>query len=106
MRFVCRQFKCVYPESPKDNFADTKIFHTFVRFFKMKIMSLAGIKYMKDADGRHRYVRIDLDKYGKHPLLEDFLDGLEAEAETSKGEPSKPLREFISEQNKKRGINV
>ena len=63
-----------------------------VRFFKIKIMALAGIKYMKDADGRHRYVRIDLDKYGKHSLLEYFLDGLEAEA--LKGEESISLDEF------------
>ncbi|MDR2680474.1 MAG: hypothetical protein LBC47_06655 [Tannerella sp.] len=42
---------------------------------------LEGIKYTKDATGHNRYVRIDLNRYGNHELLEDFLDGLEAEAQ-------------------------
>jgi hypothetical protein len=67
-------------------------------------MELAGIKYTKDATGRKRYVRIDLDMYEENEALQDFLDLLEIEAR--KGEPTVPLREFIKEQNKKRGINV
>ncbi|MDR2809662.1 MAG: hypothetical protein LBB84_03780 [Tannerellaceae bacterium] len=66
--------------------------------------AIAGIKYTKDKTGRKRYVRIDLDMYGENPLIEDFLDLLDIEA--SRGEPTIPLREFIKEQNKKRGINV
>ena len=67
-------------------------------------MELAGIKYTKDATGRNRYVRIDLEKYGENQLLEDFLDGLEVMAQ--KGEPTVPLRKFIQEQSKKRRIDV
>ena len=64
----------------------------------------AGIKYTKDASGRKRYVRIDLDMYGDNQLLEDFLDGLEAEAQ--KDEPFYPLEEVIARENKRRGLNV
>jgi hypothetical protein len=65
---------------------------------------LEGIRYTKDATGHNRYVRIDLNRYGNHELLEDFLDGLEAEAQ--KGEPTISLREFLKIQNEKRGLNV
>jgi hypothetical protein len=65
---------------------------------------IAGIKYTKDATGHKRYVRVDLNMYGENQLLEDFSDMLEIEAH--KGEPTIPLREFIKEQNKKRGIDV
>jgi hypothetical protein len=41
-------------------------------------MELTGIKYTKDASGRNRYVRIDLERYSENQLLEDFLDGFEA----------------------------
>jgi len=67
-------------------------------------MEVAGIKYTKDAAGRNRYVRIDLEKYGENQLLEDFLDGMYVLEH--KGEETVPLREFIQEQNKKRGIDV
>jgi hypothetical protein len=40
---------------------------------------IAGIKYETDAHGAKRYVRIDLKRYGNNELLEDFLDGLDAE---------------------------
>jgi hypothetical protein len=53
-------------------------------------MALAGIKYTKDTNGRKRYVRIDLEKYGE--LVEDFLAGLEAMAE--KGEETVELDVF------------
>jgi hypothetical protein len=39
----------------------------------------AGIKYETDAHGIRRYVRIDLKRFGNNELLEDFLDGLDAE---------------------------
>ena len=55
-------------------------------------MELSGIKYTKDATGRNRYVRIDLEKYGENRLLEDFLDGLEAMA--CKEEETVSLEEF------------
>jgi hypothetical protein len=55
-------------------------------------MEAAGIKYMKDANGRNRYVRIDLEKYGE--LVEDFLAGLEAMAE--KGKATVELDVFIN----------
>jgi hypothetical protein len=44
---------------------------------------IAGIKYTKDATGRRRYVRVDLDMYGENQLFEDFLDLLEIEARKS-----------------------
>jgi hypothetical protein len=62
---------------------------------------LAGIKYTKDATGRKRYVRIDLDMYRENQLIEDFLDLLEIEAR--KGEPTYPLEEVISELEIKHG---
>lgn len=65
---------------------------------------LSGIKYTKDASGYNRYVRIDLKQYGGNELLEDFLDGLEAQAQ--KGEPTTPFEDFVKEENKRRGINV
>ena len=55
-------------------------------------MELAGIEYTKDVTGRNRYVRIDLEKYGKNQLLEDFLDGLEIRAR--KDEETVNLDEF------------
>ena len=55
-------------------------------------MELAGIEYTKDVTGRNRYVRIDLEKYGKNQLLEDFLDGLEIMAR--KDEETVNLDEF------------
>jgi hypothetical protein len=66
--------------------------------------AIAGIEYTKDISGKKRYVQIDLDMYGENQLIEDFLDLLDIEA--CKGEPTIPLREFINEQNKKRGLNV
>ncbi|GHT68774.1 hypothetical protein AGMMS50239_34520 [Bacteroidia bacterium] len=38
---------------------------------------LTGIEYEKDATGRTRYIRIDIDKYGENETLQDFLDGIE-----------------------------
>ena len=55
-------------------------------------MELVGIEYTKDVTGRNRYVRIDLEKYGKNQLLEDFLDGLEIMAR--KDEETVSLDEF------------
>jgi hypothetical protein len=52
---------------------------------------IAGIKYTKDRAGK-RYVRVDLDRYGDNELIEDFLDGLEAQA--LKGQPAVSLSEF------------
>jgi len=66
-------------------------------------MELAGIKYTKDATGRNRYVRIDLEKYGENQLLEDFLDGLEVMAR--KGEPTYPFEEVMRNEFKRRGLN-
>jgi hypothetical protein len=65
-------------------------------------MGLTGIKYTKDTTGCNRYVQIDLKKYGKNQLLEDFLDGLEAMAR--KGEPTTPLREVMKNEYKRRGL--
>jgi hypothetical protein len=53
---------------------------------------IAGIKYTKDATGRRRYVRVDLDMYGENQLFEDFLDFLEIEAR--KSEETISLEEF------------
>jgi hypothetical protein len=38
---------------------------------------LTGIEYEKDATGRTRYIRVDIDKYGENEALQDFLDGIE-----------------------------
>ena len=67
-------------------------------------MELAGIKYTKDAAGRNRYVRIDLEKYGENQLLEDFLDMIDIEAR--KDEPTYPLEEVLARENKRRGLDV
>ncbi|KAA6333307.1 hypothetical protein EZS27_018268 [termite gut metagenome] len=63
---------------------------------------LTGIEYENDATGRTRYLRVDMDKYGENEALQDFLDGIEAMSR--KGEPTIPLREFIKEENAKRGL--
>ena len=47
---------------------------------------------MQRGMSRNRYVRIDLEKYGKNQLLEDFLDGLDVMAR--KGEETVSLDEF------------
>ena len=65
-------------------------------------MELAGIKYTKDAAGRKRYVRIDLEKYGENQLLEDFLDMLDVEAR--KGEPTYPFEEVMRSEFERRGL--
>jgi hypothetical protein len=62
---------------------------------------LQGIKYTKDASGRKRYVRVDLNMYGENQLIEDFLDLLEIEAH--KDEPTYPLSDVISELERKHG---
>ena len=67
-------------------------------------MELAGIKYTKDAAGRNRYVRIDLEKYGENQLLEDFLDMIDIEAR--KDEPTYPLEEVLARENKRRGLDA
>jgi hypothetical protein len=63
--------------------------------------AIAGIEYTKDATGKKRYLRIDLDMYGENQLIEDFLDLLDIEAR--KGEPTYPLDDVISELEKKHG---
>lgn len=65
---------------------------------------LAGIEYTRDAVGRKRYVRIDLDMYGENQLVEDFLDLMDALA--VKGNSTVTLDDFIKEQNLKRGITT
>jgi hypothetical protein len=53
---------------------------------------LTGIEYEKDATGRTRYLRIDIDQYGENEALQDFLDGLEAQA--CKNDKKISLEEF------------
>lgn len=65
---------------------------------------IAGIKYTKDASGRKRYVRVDLDMYGENQLLEDFLDGLEIEATKKEKTEYAELDEFMKEEYKRRGM--
>jgi hypothetical protein len=69
-------------------------------------MELAGIKYTKDATGRKRYVRIDLDMYEENEALQDFLDLLEIEAaKKEKGEDEYvSLEEFMKKEYKRRGL--
>jgi hypothetical protein len=40
---------------------------------------IAGIQFEKNASERTGYVRINLDKYANNEVLQDFLDGIEAE---------------------------
>ena len=61
-------------------------------------MTRAWIKYENDARGVRRYVRIDLKKHGNSELLEEFLDGLEAES--LKEEPTIPWEEAKLRLNK------
>ena len=65
-------------------------------------MAVAGLKYTKDATGRNRYLRIDLEKHGRNQLLDDFLDILDVEARTD--EPAYPMEEVFARQDKKRGL--
>jgi hypothetical protein len=53
---------------------------------------LTGIEYEKDATGRTRYVRVDIDKYGENEAFQDFLDGIEVMSQ--KGEETVTLQEF------------
>ena len=43
-------------------------------------MPVAGIKFEKNAQGIPTHVIIDLKRYGNNHLLEDFLDGMEAQS--------------------------
>ena len=63
-----------------------------------------GIKFTKGTNGGRGFVVIDLDVHGDNELLEDFLDLMEIKAHMN--EPSRPLRDIIEEQNKKRGLDV
>jgi hypothetical protein len=65
---------------------------------------LTGIEYEKDATGRTRYIRVDIDKYGENELLENFLDMLDVEAR--KKEPVFPFEEVIARENIRRGLNT
>ena len=40
---------------------------------------VAGIQFERNTSGRTGYVRINLDKYANNEVLQDFLDGVEAE---------------------------
>lgn len=65
-------------------------------------MELTGIEYLKDAAGRERYVRIDLDRYGDNQLLEDFLDMMDIEARQD--EPTYPFDEVMKAEFERRGL--
>ncbi|MDR2763838.1 MAG: hypothetical protein LBB90_02280 [Tannerella sp.] len=67
-------------------------------------MELAGIKYTKDATGKKRYVRVDLDMHGENQLLEDFLDLLEIEAAKKEKGEYVTLEEFMKKEYKRRGL--
>ena len=62
-------------------------------------MAIAGIKYENDVNGKRRYVRIDLKRFGNNELLEDFLDGMEAE--NRKGEETISLDDFKKHMDKR-----
>jgi len=65
--------------------------------------AITGIKYTKGVNG-NRYVRIDLDMYGKNQLLEDFLDLIEIESR--KNDETISLDEFNSYIDKRVKMNV
>jgi hypothetical protein len=67
-------------------------------------MAIAGIKYEKNIRGINTHVRIDLKRYGNNELLEDFLDGVEAE--NLKGSETITLDEFKSHMDKRFKKNV
>lgn len=62
-------------------------------------MAITGIKYETDSRGIRRFVRIDLKRFGNNEILEDFLDGLEAEKR--KGGETITLEEFKKDVEKK-----
>ena len=66
--------------------------------------AVTGIKYTKGPNGGRGFVHINLDIHGDNEVLEDFLDLMEIKARMN--EPSRPLRDIIEEQNKKRGLDV
>jgi hypothetical protein len=68
--------------------------------------AIAGIKYTKDASGKKRYVRVDLDMYGGNQLIEDFLDLLEIEAAKKEKVECIPLDEFNQYIDKRLKENV
>lgn len=65
-------------------------------------MAIAGIKYEKNIRGVNTHVRIDLKRYGNNELLEDFLDGMEAQQ--AKNEPTTPWEDVKKRLNKIHGI--
>ena len=64
--------------------------------------TMTGITMEKDSRGHIRYARIDLRKHGRNELIEDFLDGIEAEAAMS--DEVIPLERVIRRQNEKRSL--
>ena len=46
---------------------------------KKNMIKVAGVQYEKNTSGRTGYVRINLDRYANNEVLQDFLDGVEAE---------------------------
>jgi len=67
-------------------------------------MPIAGIKYDKNVRGIPTHVRIDLKRYGNNELLEDFLDGMEAE--NLRGGETITLDEFKKHMDKRVKKNV
>lgn len=63
---------------------------------------LKGVKFIKDATGRNRYLQIDLDVYGDDLLIEELLDGLEAISQKCK--PTYPFEEVMRDEFERRGL--
>ena len=84
-------------------FGDYFIYYIFVLIVtpttKVQDMAITGIKYETDSRGIRRFVRIDLKRFGNNELVEDFLDGMEAEKR--KGGETISLEEFKEDVEKK-----
>ena len=59
---------------------------------------MRGVHFVTDADGKKVAVQIDLEQWGE--LWEDVYDSMLAQER--KGEPARPLAEFVSELERER----
>ena len=62
---------------------------------------IAGIQFEKDVSERTGYVRINLNRYANNEVLQDFLDGVEAE-KILKTEDFVDADVFFEKENKRR----
>ena len=64
------------------------------------MIKISGIEIETNEKGKARYLKINLQKHGNNPLLEEFLDTLLIESR--KGEKTLSFEDVLKRQNKKR----